>query len=176
MTSYRRAFAPGATYFFTAALNDRSSCQLVEQIGLLRTSLQEVRQRHPFRIDAMVVLPDHIHALWTFPEGDADFPLRWRLLKSRFSQRCPAGESRSDSRVAKKERGIWQRRFWEHLIRDEGDLHRHIDYIHFNPVKHGLVRRVAEWPHSSFHRFVAEGRLEKEWGEVIADDGGYGER
>src|SRR3954469_19186676 len=128
-------------------------------------------------IDAMVVLPDHLHAIWTLPEGDADFATRWRLIKSGFSRRVARGERISDSRAAKAERGIWQRRYWEHTIRDETDFSRHIDYIHFNPVRHGLVRRVEDWPYSSFHRYVRNGTLPDDWaGDAAEGEGRFGER
>ena len=112
----------------------------------------------------MVVLPDHLHAIWTLPWDDADFPLRWRLIKTWFSRNLPLGEHRRASRVDKGERGIWQRRYWEHLIRDEIDFARHVDYIHWNPVKHGFVARAKDWPYSTFHRFVRDGVLTEDWG------------
>ena len=164
MTHYRRARRPGATYFFTVNLARRDSALLVDCIDDLRDVMRLVRRRHPFLIDAMVVMPEHLHAIWTLPPGDTDYATRWRLIKSGFSRRVPEGEHRSSSRIGKRERGIWQRRYWEHLIRDEHDLQRHIDYIHFNPVKHGYVDRAADWPYSSFHRYVADGRLPADWG------------
>ncbi len=176
MTSYRRARVCGATYFFTVNLADRDSALLTQRIGDLREALRYVRLRHPFAIEAMVVLPDHLHAVWTLPEGDADHSLRWRVVKGFFSRRVARIERRSASRIAKGERGIWQRRYWEHLIRDEADLRRHVEYIHFNPVKHGHVECVADWPYSTFHRFVAEGRLPREWGGGVRGVGGFGER
>ena len=139
MTNYRRNFVPGGSYFFTVNLTDRQSRLLTENIGALRTAFRYTRGRHPFTIDAIVVLPDHVHAVWTLPEGDCDFALRWRLIKSVFSRGVPAGERISQSRAARGERGIWQRRYWEHTLRDEGDFARHVDYIHYNPVKHGYV-------------------------------------
>ena len=153
MANYRRNFIPGASYFFTVNLADRRLRLLTEHIGSLRTAFREVRARHPFTIDAIVILPDHLHAIWTLPEADADFALRWRLIKSKFSRALPRGEWISSSRMEKAERGIWQRRYWEHTLRDETDLVRHVDYIHFNPVKHGHVTRVRDWPYSSFHRW-----------------------
>ncbi|MBL8527362.1 MAG: transposase [Burkholderiales bacterium] len=141
---YRRANVAGASYFFTVAA-DRRSNLLVKHVDALREALRQVKRTHPLRIDAMV-LPDHLHALWTLPSHDADFATRWMLIKAGFSRRLPATEARTPSRLAKRERGIWQRRYWEHLIRDERDFARHVDYIHFNPVKHGLVARAGEWP------------------------------
>lgn len=176
MTNYRRTHVPGATWFFTVNLADRRSRLLVDRIDDLRQALRYVQTRHPFRIDAMVVLPDHLHAIWTLPPGDDNYPLRWRLLKTWFSRHIPHGERRSASRVDKGERGIWQRRYWERLIRDETDLRSHIDYIHFNPVKHGHVLRAADWPYSTFHRYVAEGILPADWGIALGGDSDFGER
>jgi putative transposase len=128
-------------------------------------------------IDAIVILPDHLHAVWTLPDGDRDFALRWRLIKAAFSRGLSAGERISASRARKAERGIWQRRYWEHTLRDDDDLARHIDYIHFNPVKHGHVARVVDWPHSSFHRMVERGVYPADWGGHAADPAGdFGER
>jgi putative transposase len=176
MTSYHRAYREGATYFFTVNLADRRSDLLLDRIDDLRDAVRYARRRHPFAIDAMVVLPDHLHAVWTLPPGDGDFSLRWRLLKTFFSRRIPHGERRRPSRIAKGERGIWQRRYWEHLIRDADDLQRHIDYIHFNPVKHGHAKQVVDWPYSTFHRFVAKGWLPCDWGSHALCSGDFGER
>ncbi len=160
---YRRAAVAGATYFFTVNLADRQSGLLVDHVDVLRATLRRVRQAHPFHIDAMVVLPDHLHAIWTLPAGDSDYSMRWMLVKAGFSRQLPALEQRSPSRAAKGERGIWQRRFWEHLIRDERDFERHVDYIHFNPVKHGLASRAVDWPHSSIHRYIRLGLAAPDW-------------
>jgi len=130
MTDYRRHFVPGGTWFFTVNLADRSQRLLVEHIDLLRRAFAQTRREHPFELVVAVILPDHLHAVWTLPPGDADFSLRWRKIKTRFSREVPRTERRSASRIAKGERGIWQRRFWEHGIRDAEDLRRHIDYIH----------------------------------------------
>ena len=176
MTNYRRVNIAGAAYFFTVNLADRREALLTEHVGSLRAAFQYVRDRHPYTTDATVILPDHLHVIWTLPEGDADFPTRWRLLKTEFSRRLPEGEKRTASRVAKGERGIWQRRYWEHMIRDEHELARHVDYIHMNPVKHGHVQRVSDWPHSSFHRFVAAGILPPEWAGGADADVNCGER
>jgi putative transposase len=175
---YRRAGIPGASYFFTVNLADRSQTLLVDHADVLRTVISEVQSRHPFRIDAMVVLPDHLHAIWTLPENDKDFSTRWMLIKSGFSRRLPVGEGRNKSRMGKGERGIWQRRFWEHLIRDENDYERHANYIHYNPVKHGYVARPVDWPHSSIHRFVARGIMSPDWAAENQNetDSEYGER
>jgi putative transposase len=130
----------------------------------------------PFRIDAVVVLPDHIHAVWTLPSGDADFSTRWRLIKSYFAKSIPKGEPLSAARQARGERGIWQRRFWEHLIRDERDYSRHIEYCYINPMKHGLVGCVRDWPYSSFHRDVQAGLFPEDWAGEMEQAGEFGER
>ncbi len=173
---YRRANISGGTYFFTVNLADRSSSLLVERFDALRASMETVKNAHPFTALAWVVLPDHFHIVWRLPEGDADFPMRWMLIKAGFSRQIPATEPVRQSRIRKGERGIWQRRYWEHLIHDEVDLRRHVDYIHFNPVKHGYVERVRDWPYSSFHHYVHRGWLPIDWGDEPDDDGGFGER
>jgi putative transposase len=176
MPRYLRAKIDGGTYFFTVTLADRSSNLLVEQIVLLRRAYRSVRDRFPFETIAICVLPDHLHAIWRLPEGDADFPLRWNLIKGGFSRVLPHIGSQSPSKVTKREKGIWQRRYWEHVIRDEDNLERHVDYIHFNPVKHGLVTRVCDWPHSSFHRYVARKVLPADWGGDVGEiRGSFGE-
>jgi putative transposase len=163
VTDYRRARVQGGCYFFTVALAQRSQGLLVERIDLLRKVTREVRNRHPFTIDAMVVLPDHLHCIWTLPEQDADYSKRWFLIKSAFSRQIEGGEYRRGSRIARGERGIWQRRFWEHAIRDGRDFSNHIDYIHINPVKHGYAARAIDWPHSSIHRYVKQGLCAPDW-------------
>jgi putative transposase len=177
MTSYRRNFVPGGSYFFTVNLADRRLRLLTEHIELLRTAFRQVKTRHPFTIDATVVLPDHLHAIWTLPEADIDFATRWRLIKATFSRGLRRGEGLSISRATKGERGIWQRRYWEHTLRDEGDLERHVDYIHFNPVKHGHMSRVRDWPHSTFHRMVKLGIYPEDWaGDSGSAKADFGER
>jgi putative transposase len=163
MPRYVRAYIPGGTFFFTVALLERNRCLLVEHIGLLRQAFLQVKRLRPFHINAMVVLPDHLHCVWTLPPDDADFSTRWRRIKGLFAQGIQPGERLSERRRVKSERGIWQRRFWEHTIRDENDFRRHIDYIHFNPVKHRHVTCVADWPHSSFHRYVRAGIYPADW-------------
>lgn len=167
MTDYRRYRRNGGTYFFTVNLAERKQKLLTEQIDTLRDAFRTVKNAHPFVIEAAVVLPEHLHMIWTLPEGDDDFSLRWRQIKSAFSREIEKGERISKSRQRRQERGLWQRRFWEHLIRDEEDLNRHIDYIHFNPVKHGYVQRAADWPFSSFHRYMRLGILPADWGASI---------
>jgi putative transposase len=194
MTNYRRNFVPGGSFFFTVNLANRQSRLLIENIDRLRAAFREVRAKHPFTIDAIVVLPDHLHAIWTLHDGDTDFSMRWRQIKSAFSRSlspnvgwversethhaaAPHSERISPSRRSKGERGIWQRRYWEHALRDENDFARHVDYIHFNPVKHGHVARVADWRYSSFHRMVRLGVYPQDWaGGGGNDDEGFGER
>lgn len=160
---YRRALVPGGTFFFTVNLHDRKSDLLVRQVQALRAAVRTVKARHPFDILAWVVLPDHLHAVWTLPPGDADFSTRWAQIKAGFSRAVPCAESVSISRRRKGERGIWQRRFWEHQIRDEADLARHVDYVHINPVKHGHAVRAADWPYSSIHRAIDRGEMSADW-------------
>jgi putative transposase len=176
MPRYRRATIKGGSFFFTVALADRSSDALVRHIDLFRDAYAFAQRGHPFETVAICILPDHLHAVWTLPDDDADFPTRWSLIKARFSRGLPAARSRSPSKIAKRDKGIWQRRYWEHAIRDDTDLERHVDYVHFNPVKHQLVSRVCDWPHSSFHRFVARGVLPLDWGgDLGALPGAFGE-
>lgn len=175
MPDYIRAAVPGGSYFFTVALADRSETLLVERIAALRMAFRDEMQTHRFQIDAIVVLPDHLHCIWTLPPDDADFPGRWRRIKAAFSASLPKTEGVSESRRSKGERGIWQRRYWEHLIRDERDLAAHVDYIHFNPVKHGYVEKAVNWPHSSFHRHVRLGLVSADWGDVSNSELSVGE-
>ncbi len=176
MPDYRRNRVAGGTYFFTVNLLDRDRPLLVQHIDLLRQSVRRVRELMPFHIDAWVVLPEHLHTLWTLPEGDADFPRRWQAIKMAFSERVAAGEALSASWRSRGERGIWQRRYWEHTIRNDRDYAIHMDYIHFNPVKHGLVTEVAAWPFSSFHKSVAMGLYPAAWRGRDDGAGDRGER
>ena len=169
MTNWRRAELPGGTFFFTLVTEDRAP---ILTTPLARSVLREVtlecRRQWPFHMEAVVLMPDHLHTVWRLPEGDSDYSKRWGWLKKEFTKRWLAsGETErpvSASRRRNRTHGVWQRRFWEHVIRDERDLGRHLDYIHYNPVKHGLVDRVVDWPWSSFHRFVREGRYPPDWG------------
>lgn len=176
MPDYRRNRIPGGTYFFTVNLLERSSSLLVTHIDLLRDAVRAVRARHPFDIDAWVVLPDHMHAVWTLPNDDTDYSGRWKAIKIAFAKALPKTERLSAVRSAKGERGIWQRRFWEHTIRHERDFAAHLDYVHINPVKHGLVACVQDWPHSSFHRYVARGIYAPDWAGQGVNDLPAGER
>lgn len=164
MTAYRRARITGATWFFTLNLAERRNNRLLmENIDALRHIMRKVKADHPFDIDAIVILPDHIHCIWTLPEGDSDYSTRWALIKAGFSRGILSDERRSESRRKRGERGLWQRRFWEHRIRDELDYQRHVDYIHWNPVKHGWVQPVMDWEYSSFRAFVERGIYPADW-------------
>lgn len=164
MPDYRRYRVPGGTYFFTVNLLERyPNDLLVAHIDSLRKVVRDVRKKRPFVIDAWVVLPDHLHCVWTLPPGDDDFSNRWRLIKQGFSKALPITERRSAIRKARGERGIWQRRFWEHVIRNDIDYAAHVDYCHINPLKHGYVNRVVDWPYSSFHRHVERGIYTVDW-------------
>ena len=174
---YRRSDTTGGTYFFTVNLAERNADTLVRHVGDLREVIKKVKATHPFSVVAMVVLPEHLHAIWRLPPGDAGYPTRWSLLKAGFSRRLDKPERLRPSRLAKRERGIWQRRYWEHQIRDAQDLERHVAYIHFNPVKHGWVKRPVAGPHSTPQAYIARGMAAPDWGECAPDDpGGYGER
>ena len=164
---YRRAKIEGGTYFFTVNLAERNKTLLSDYVDELRFAFKKVKTSHPFTIDAIVILPEHIHAIWTLPENDVDYSTRWRLIKAWFSKSFPKTECINQSRLGKSERGIWQRRFWEHQIRDENDYIRHMDYLYYNPVKHGYVKKVGDWPYSSFHRAVENGIYARDWGGEV---------
>ena len=171
MPNYRRAWHPGGTYFFTVNLLERSGNDLlVRHIDLLREAVKAVRHAHPFTIHAWVVLPEHLHCVIELPIGVTDFSLRWRLIKSHFSKSLPKTELLTATRMRRGERGIWQRRFWEHLIRDEKDFSAHMDYVHINPLKHGLVKRVSDWPYSTFHLLVEQDVYPTNWADGDEDD------
>ena len=176
MPDYRRNRVPGGAYFFTVNLLERRSELLVAHLPALRAAVNTVRARRPFHIDAWVVLPDHLHAVWTLPPGDTDYSDRWRAIKIAFAKALPKTGSLSAVRAAKGERGIWQRRSWGHTIRDDHDYAAHADYAHINPVKHGHVARVRDWPYSSFHRCVERGVYPEGWAGGDADDLPAGER
>lgn len=176
MPNYRRAFVPGGCWFFTVNLLERRNTLLTDHIDALREATQRTRSKLPFEIDAFVVLPDHLHAIWTLPPNDSDFSTRWRLIKSGFAKSIPKQELLSKVRKDRGERGIWQRRFWEHLIRDDEDYRRHVEYCYINPVKHDLVTRVRDWPYSSFHRDVRAGIFSEDWAGEAEQTGAFGER
>ena len=175
MVRYRRNFVPGGSYFFTVTLNDRKSFALVDHVEYLRNAFRITRTERPFAFDAIVILPDHLHVIMTLPDNDADFPGRWKRIKSIFTHRLAA----SGSPISRNHRGefaLWQRRFWEHTVRDETDFERCADYIHFNPVKHGLVASPIDWRYSSLHRYVRAGLLPGDWGGAGEINGNFGER
>ncbi|MEL7104899.1 MAG: transposase [Pseudomonadota bacterium] len=175
MSAYLRPKIPGACIFFTVALANRGTTTLVDQIDLLRDAVRQTRRERPFGIEAWVVLPDHLHAVWTLPEGDADFSTRWRIIKTRFTRAVlaldgavgaehpPYGRGGgfhppSASKRKKGERGLWQRRFYDRHIRNDEEFSAAVRYCHLNPVKHGFVERAEDWPYSSVHREIAVGR------------------
>ena len=171
MTSYKRNKTQGGMYFFTLVLNQRHNTNLlIDHFDLLKSSIIKVKSKYPFQLPAIVVLPDHLHMVLSLPKGDDNYAMRIRLIKTYFSKALDVAESISNSMSRKKEKGIWQRRFWEHLIRDEDDLHRHIDYIHYNPVKHGYCTKVDEWPYSTFHKYVERGVYSRDWACDVMDE------
>jgi putative transposase len=163
MPEYRRNYLAGGCFFFTVNLADRTSDLLLREINTLRLAIRATMQGQPFTIDAWVILPEHMHCLWTLPEGDSDYSRRWRAIKKDFSKALPGIAN------ARGERDIWQKRFWEHTIRNERDYRAHMDYIHFNPVKHGHVQHPAGWPYSSFRKCVERGLYDASWGEPDDD-------
>jgi putative transposase len=177
MSNYRRSHIAGGTFFFTVNLADRSQTLLTSHIDVLERAFSDAKRILPFRIDAIVVLPEHLHCIWTLPPGDSDYSARWGVIKANFSRRLDSREKTPTSRATRRERTIWQRRFWEHGIRDEADRAAHLDYIHYNPVKHGYASSAAEWPYSSFHRFVQAGLYSAGWAAADSElPGNRGER
>ena len=159
MSRYRRCYQPGGNYFFTLVTHQRRPIFAnPEKIERLKTAINKVKKKYPFSLNAIVVLPDHLHCLWRLPENDKDFSTRWRLIKRYFSMQMNTLVNH------RKEKEVWQRRFWEHTIRDEDDWQKHMDYIHYNPVKHRLVQTPGDWQHSSFNYWVEKGFYEKNWG------------
>ncbi|MGP0170604.1 REP-associated tyrosine transposase [Pseudomonas sp. NCHU5208] len=177
MSRYRRAPEAGASYFFTLVTYQRRPILTdATSRAALRQAIEQVRLRYPFCIEGWVLLPDHLHCIWRLPPGDANFSVRWSLIKRLTSQQVVAPAAISLSRQLRRESGLWQRRFWEHCIRDDEDYQRHMDYLHFNPVRHGLVRHVQDWPWSSFHRLVRAGVYPADWGGGDVREGdGFGE-
>ncbi len=182
MPTFIRSKKTGGTFFFTVVTYRRQRI-LTDPHNriLLREAITEVRLQYPFTIDAWVLLPDHLHCIWTLDEGDEDFSKRWGLIKAGFSRRVKPllhkHEWMTDSKERHHENTIWQRRFWEHQIRGDEDLHRHLNYLHYNPVKHGLVANPIDWPYSTFHRYVKQGLYPSNWGENLTfpTDISYGE-
>lgn len=175
---YRRAFVPGGSFFFTAVTAGRRPLFSDQAaVDVLREAFRAVRAKHPFDIDAAVVLPDHLHCIWTLPPGDGDFSLRWRLTKTWFTKHCPANlrPEPGPARRGRGEQAVWQHRFWEHVLRDETDFIRHVEYIHYNPVKHGHASSPLAWPYSSFRRYVEAGIYPADWGQGALDWTGVGD-
>ncbi len=189
MSEYRRLIIEGGTYFFTVVTQNRRPLLTSDEVRqALREGIQEVRLSLPFTIEAWVLLPDHMHTIWTLPDGDANYQARWAIIKRTVTKRCTGllakgkedlvrkthptfvGNELNTSIQSRREGGLWQRRFWEHAIRDEADFHRHLDYIHWNPVKHGYVKNPMDWPYSTIHRFVAQGLYPSDWGGGGADE------
>ncbi|GAX61831.1 transposase and inactivated derivatives [Candidatus Scalindua japonica] len=169
MPNFRRAFVPGGTFFFTVVtFNRQRFLTQLESRNILHEVINEVKRKYPFKIDSWVLLPEHLHCIWSLPEGDSDFSKRWGLIKAWFSKRTKGflykDEWMTNSKRKYRESTIWQRRFWEHMVRDEDDFNKHMNYVHFNPVKHGLVKSVNDWPYSTFHRCVRDGLYPPDWG------------
>jgi putative transposase len=171
---YRRLRLEGATYFFTVVTHARRPLfQEAEVVGWLEAAIEAVRARHPFEIEAQVILPDHLHALWTLPDDDANYSSRWRLIKEAFTRKFlqqRRGPPRTEVARKRGEQPIWQRRFWEHTIRDERDFQDHVDYIHINPLRHGLAAAPGQWPHSTFKAWLDLGCYEPTWGTDAMPD------
>ena len=170
MPNYRRVIIEGGIYFFTLTTNNRQKIFLSSSArDIFLEAVNHVMNFHPFSTEAYCILPDHIHLLWRMPEEDANYSTRISEIKKRFSKefcaKYPSIVKRNEFQVNRGESGVWQRRFWEHYIRDETDLNNHINYIHFNPVKHGIVRQVRDWPSSSFFNYARSGHYQIDWGE-----------
>ncbi|GAB6141536.1 transposase [Methylosoma difficile] len=169
MSDYRRCYVPGGSYFFTV-VTERRAAILANDVArdCLRHAIRHCQQQLPFRVDALVMMPDHVHSIWTLPADSCDYSKRWGIIKKHFTQSWlvlgGAEQAVTASNLLHRRRGVWQRRFWEHALRDERDYQNHFDYLHFNPVKHGLVKRVQDWPYSSFHRWVGQGAYPVNWG------------
>ena len=175
MPNYRRVYIPGGTFFFTVVTENRAPFLCDDRArAILRTSIENCRHKWPMTIDAIVLLPDHLHTIWTLPTDDSDYCRRWAWIKKEFTKAWLAShgkeQSRSDSRLRNRRRGVWQRRFWEHAIRNDDDLINHVEYIHYNPIKHGLVKCPHNWPYSSFHRYVAQGVYPQDWACACKSD------
>lgn len=168
MPNYRRDFTDGALYFFTLVLQNRNALLLTTYIKQFREAYQETLHYYPFQTIAICILPDHLHLIMRLPEGDSNYSIRIQALKRNFTKRLPTSLiSLNESKISKREKGIWQRRFWEHRIRDEQDLEKYIHYIYYNPVKHGYTQSVSDWQFSSFHRDVKNGFIEPDWGTYV---------
>jgi putative transposase len=184
MSRYRRDKTPGATWFFTVVTFRRRDLLCDEPIRIaLREAIRKARIKHPFNIDGWVLMPNHLHCIWTLPAGDADFSLRWKLIKGAVTRDCkrhyPHMQCAPGTKLRRRESAIWQRRFWEHRIRDERDYTHHMDYLHYNPVRHGLCSTPSDWPYSTLHRLIAQGRYPADWAAErppeFGEDEQYGE-
>jgi putative transposase len=169
MPNYKRNYKKGGTYFFTVVTGNRKKILYGDRVDVLRACFKECMQLAPFHMRAIVVLPDHLHCLWSLPEGDDNFSLRWKNIKASFTknyirQRDCADSLATELMNKKGEKGVWQQRFWEHTIRDDRDFRLHCDYIHYNPVKHGYASTPGEWSYSSFKRYVEQGFNDADWG------------
>ncbi len=165
MSEYRRARVKGGLYCFTVVTYHRKNILCTETaFARLRHAFAYVKTQYPFQLKAWVILPDHLHCIWQLPENDADFSVRWRMLKRYFS----IGFNHSSNH--RREKLIWQRRFWEHVIRDQADYMRCLNYIHYNPVKHGYVTRARDWHYSSFLHYVSKGYYDLAWGSCDQDE------
>jgi putative transposase len=186
---YRRAFLLGGTFFFTVVTANRKPIFAEQKnVVTLREAFCRIRVKRPFELDAVVVLPDHLHCIWTLPPGDSYFPTRWRLIKTWFTKRCNLPASgyatltrptyrsirTEERRISDAGQAVWQNRYWEHVLRDETDYRRHVEYIHYNPVKHGYVKTPLDWPHSSFFRYVEAGTYSRDWGGDVREFEGIG--
>ncbi len=174
---YRRAFIPGGSFFFTLVTEQRRLFFLDgKNVDTLREAFRNVKTKRPFDIEAIVIMPDHLHCIWILLPDDGDFSTRWRLVKTWFTKHCRAGlrTPPNKARQHKREQAIWQRRYWEHALRDENDFTRYVEYIHYNPVKHGYVGAPREWPYSSFHRYVDAGIYPADWGACDMNFEGFG--
>jgi putative transposase len=166
MVNYRRLKITGATYFFTVTLYDRTSTLLTDHVDLLQTAMQQTKSQHPYQTKAFVILPDHLHVIWQLPPRDDNFSIRWKKIKTHFTRNL-IKRGFFVTKNHRNEYNVWQRRFWEHVIRNEDDYKNHINYIHYNPIKHHLVTRTRDWPHSSFHHFVRKGLLPIDWSDNV---------
>jgi len=165
---YRRAFVPGGSYFFTVVTERRQKIFIDDKnVEILRQAFKNVMKKYPFTIDAAVILPEHLHFVWTLPSNDTDFSTRWRLIKTWFTKHCEYESiiKLNNSQITRDEKNIWQHRYWEHLLRDELDFEQHINYVHYNPVKHGYVSKPIDWEYSSFYKYVEENIISSNWGK-----------
>lgn len=175
MPEYRRFPVEGGTFFFTVVTFNRLPILTSEKAReILRFAWKSTQERFPFKTDAICLLPNHLHCIWTLPDGDPNYSVRWKEIKRLFTkgylEQIGPGETRSESRIKRNEAAIWQRRFWEHTIRDDRDFNQHVEYIHYNPVKHGVVKHPVNWPWSSFHQYLKMGYYAESWGSTVGEE------